>query len=226
MKDKTDDINIGNNNRQDRLRDKLEVINTLILAIATLAITWCSYQGVLWNGIQTFKLGDSNKFARLAQQKTIITGQNRAMDEGIIIAFVNAVIEKKQSIIDNALRGIRPELSKIMAAWLSSRPFENPAAFPHPMAMPEYLGQLKKDMAEADKFSQQAEEAKNEAQQANSNSDSYSLLTVVFGMVMFIGAIASKITRVSLSSAAIVAAGIICIISLIFLFSQMPIASK
>ena len=147
MSDTADNTNIGDNNKADRLGDKLQVINTLILAIATLAITWCSYQSVLWNGIQTFKLGDSNKFARLAQQKTIITGQNRAMDEGIIIAFVKAAIEKNQKIIDYSLRGIRPELSKIMSVWLSSRPFENPTAFPHPMAMPEYIEQLKKDMS-------------------------------------------------------------------------------
>jgi hypothetical protein len=58
------------------------------------------------------------------------------------------------------------------------------------------------------------------------NSDNYSLLTVVFGMVVFLGAITSKITRVSLSFAAIVAAGIICIVTLGFLFFQMPIASR
>ena len=226
MKGTADNTNIADNNKQDRRRDKLEVINTLILAIATLAITWCSYQGVLWNGIQTFKLGDSNKFARLAQQKTIITGQNRAMDEGIIIAFVNAMIEKRQNVIDNALRGMRPELSKIISEWLSSRPFENPSAFPHPMAMPEYIELMKKDMAEADKFSQQAEEARNEAQEANRNSDNYSLLTVVFGMVMFLGAVTLKIIRVSLSFAAIIAAGIICLGALIFLFFQLPIATR
>ena len=226
MNDVADNSNIGDNNKRDRLGDKLQVINTLILAIATLAITWCSYQGVLWNGIQTFKLGDSNKFARLAQQKTIITGQNRAMDEAILIAFVNAAIEKKQDIVDFSLRGIRPELSNIMSAWLSSRPFENTSAYPHPMAMPEYIELVKKDMAEADKYSHQAEEARNAAQEANRNSDSYSLLTVVFAMVMFLGAITSKITRLSLSFVAIVAAGIICIVTLGFLFFQMPIAGR
>lgn len=226
MNDTADTTNNGDKNKRDRLRNKLEVSNTLILAVATLAITWCSYQNVLWNGIQTFRLGDSNKFARLAQQKTILTGQNRAMDEGIIISFVNAVIEKKQNIIDHALRGIRPELSRIMSAWLSSRPFENPSAFPHPMAMPEYLELVNKDMAEADNYSHQAEEARNAAQQANRNSDNYSLLTVVFGMVMFLGAVTSKITRVSLSFPAIIAAGIICLGALIFVFFQLPIASK
>ena len=92
--------------------------------------------------------------------------------------------------------------------------------------MPEYIELVKKDMAEADKFSRQAEEARNAAQEANRNSDNYSLFTVAFGMVMFHGAITSKITRVSLSFAAIVAAGIICTVALIFLFFQMPIATR
>jgi hypothetical protein len=45
MKDKTGDANNGDNNNMYRKLDKLQVTNTLILAIATLAITWCSYQG-------------------------------------------------------------------------------------------------------------------------------------------------------------------------------------
>ena len=225
MKDATDNTNIRGNKKMDRA-NRLQVINTLILAIATLAITWCSYQGVLWNGIQTFKLGDSNKFARLAQQKTIVTGQNRAMDEAILIGFVRAAIEKKQDIVDYSLRGVRPELSKIMSAWLSSSPFENPTAYPHPMAMPEYIELMKKDMAEADKLSQQAEGSRNEAQKANNNSDNYSLLTVVFSMVMFLGAITSKIAPPRLSLLNTIAAGIICTGALVFVFFIMPIAIK
>jgi len=226
MKDKTGDANNGDNNNMYRKLDKLQVTNTLILAIATLAITWCSYQGVLWNGVQTFKLGDSNKFARLAQQKTIVTGQNRAMDEAILIGFVRAAIEKKQDIVDYSLRGVRPELSKIMSAWLLSNPFENPTAYPHPMAMPEYLELMKKDMAEADRLSQQAEESRNEAQKANSNSDNYSLLTVVFSMVMFLGAITSKIAPPRLGLLNTIAAGVICTGALVLVLFVMPIAAK
>jgi len=226
MKDAADNTSIGNNYDPERKWNKLQVTNALILAIATLAITWCSYQGVLWNGIQTFKLGDSNKFARLSQQKTIVTGQNRAMDEAILIGFVKAAIEKNQRIVDYSLRGVRPELSKIMSEWISSRPFENPTAYPHPMAMPEYIELMKKDMAEADKLSQQAEGSRNEAQKANNNSDNYSLLTVVFSMVMFLGAITSKIAPPRLSLLNTIAAGIICTGALVFVFFIMPIATK
>ena len=225
MNDKTVDTAIGDNNKPDRLRNKLEVINTLILAIATLSVTWSSYQGALWNGIQTFKLADSNKFNRLAHQKTILLGQNRAMDEAIIISFVNAVIEKKQKIVDYALRSLRPELSKIMSTWLSSQPIENPSAYPHPMAMPEYTGQVKKDMAESDKLTLLADEARTKAQEANNNSDNYSLLTVVFSMVMFFGAITSKIASPRLRLVNNIITGTICIAALVILFFLMPITT-
>ena len=224
MESNIENRNLTTEKKRGRTESTLEICNTLILAIATLAITWCSYQGVLWNGIQTFKLGDSNKFARLAQQQTIITGQNRAMDEAIIITFVKAAIDKRQDIVDYSLRGLRPELTKVMSEWLASKPFESPAAYPHPMAMPGYVEQVKKDMAEADKFSDEAEKSKDLAQAANSNSDSYSLLTVVFGMVMFLGAITSKIARLQLRIITITAATIICIGALISVFFYMPIA--
>jgi hypothetical protein len=32
---------------KDRERDRLEVYNTIMLAIATLAVAWCSYQAAL-----------------------------------------------------------------------------------------------------------------------------------------------------------------------------------
>ena len=80
----------------DRNRDRFEVYNTIILAIATLSVAWCSYQGTLWNGIQTFRLAESNKYSRLAQQKLIQSGQNKAMEEAVIINFVDAVLNKDQ----------------------------------------------------------------------------------------------------------------------------------
>jgi len=92
--------------------------------------------------------------------------------------------------------------------------------------MPEYIELMKKDMAEADKLSQQAEGSRNEAQKANNNSDNYSLLTVVFSMVMFLGAITSKIAPPRLSLLNTIAAGIICTGALVFVFFIMPIAIK
>lgn len=90
----------------DRDQNKLEVLNTIMLGIATLAVAWCSYQGALWNGIQTFRLAESNKYGRLAQQRVIQTGQTKAMEEAVIITFVNAALEKDTSKLNYILNGV------------------------------------------------------------------------------------------------------------------------
>ena len=87
MEGNIENSTLTNDQKADRSRNRLEINNTIILSIATLAITWCSYQSNLWNGIQTFNLAQSNKFSRDAQQQAIQSGQRTQMDEAIIINF-------------------------------------------------------------------------------------------------------------------------------------------
>ena len=78
----------------ERQKARLEIYNTIILAVATLCAAWCSYQGSLWNGIQTFRLADSNKYSRLAQQTLIRSNQAKTMEESAIISFMDADLTK------------------------------------------------------------------------------------------------------------------------------------
>jgi len=226
MEGNIENSTLTNEQKADRSRNRLEINNTIILSIATLAITWCSYQTNLWNGIQTFNLAQSNKFSRQAQQLAIQSGQRRQMDEAVIISFFDEAFYKKEDKIKYILRGVRPELSKIMSDWIQLHPFENPSAPFHPMAMPGYKELIEKDMAESEKSLAKAELLYEEANRANTISDRYSLLTVIFSMVMFLAAIGAKIIRIRLSFTLMIVSGLVCICVLILLFLYMPIASK
>src|SRR5215831_7514567 len=173
----------------DRQQNRFELYNTLILAIATLAVTWCSYQGSLWNGIQTFDLVASNKNSRLAQQLLIQSGQNKAMEEAVIINFVSAAYDKDSGKVNYILLGLRPDLAMVLTKWLQSHPFENKSAPRHPMVMPEYESLMQNKINESTKLSEQSQKSFDEAQKANTTADSYSLLAVIFSMVMFLGAV-------------------------------------
>jgi hypothetical protein len=83
---------------------------------------------------------------------------------------------------------------------------------------------LEKDLSEVKKLEPDAETYRAEAEQANTYSDRYSLFTVVFSMIMFLGAITTKMTHVQLSFTLIVLSGLICILVLIALFLTMPFA--
>ena len=210
----------------DRDRDRLEVYNTIFLAIATLAVAWCSYQGTLWSGIQTFHLAESNKYNRLAQQKLIQSGQNKAMEEAVIINFIDAVFDKDQRRMDYILKGVRPELANILSNWLRLHPLEDPSAPRHPMVMPEYEAIMGQRVDESEQMTAKAEEMFKAAQAANLNGDRYSLLTVLLSMVMFLGAITTKLVRINVRLMLTVISAIICIGVLIVVFFYMPVAHK
>ena len=210
----------------EKLKNRLEVNNTLILAIATLAITWCSYQSTLWDGIQTFRLVNASRCNRLVQERKILAGQYQAKDEAILIGFVNDVIENRMDKISFYMPRIRPELSSILKAWLATNPRDNPNAPAHPMEMQAYQQLLDSQLLDVNKLTKEAESSFDQAQQANIHSDRYSLFTVIFSMIMFMGAIASKMTRARLSFALIVISGLICFTILVLLFLYMPIAQE
>ncbi|TMI86251.1 MAG: hypothetical protein E6H10_00485 [Bacteroidetes bacterium] len=208
----------------DRDRDRLEVYGTIVLAIATLAVAWCSYQSTLWNGIQTFRLAESNKYSRLAQQKLIQSGQNKAMEEGVIINFVDAVLSKDQTKIDYIIGGVRPELANILSNWLQSHPLESASAPRHPMIMPEYEAIMGQRLDESQKMSEKAEETFRTAQVANLNADRYSLFTVLFSLVLFLGAITTKLVRINVRLIITLLSAIICVGGLIVVFFYLPVA--
>ena len=210
----------------DRNRNRLEVYNTLMLAIATLAVAWCSYQGNLWSGIQTFRLAESNKYGRLAQQKMIQSGQNKTMEEVVIIDFINAAYDKDKNKVDYILRGLRPELANILSNWLQLHPFETDSAPYHPMVMPEYEALMEKRVDESKKMGDKGEEMFKAAQEANLNSDRYGLLAVMFSMVMFLGAITTKLVRTQPRFVLVLVGAVICIGALIVVFFSMSVAHK
>src|SRR5215467_8480467 len=129
---------------QERLENRLEIYNTIILAVATLCAAWCSYQGSLWNGIQTFRLADSNKYSRLAQQILIRSDQAKTMEESAIISFVDAVFDKDKKRIDYMLKGLRPELSTILSEWMRLSALNDSTVPRNPMNMPGYIELMKK----------------------------------------------------------------------------------
>jgi hypothetical protein len=208
-----------------RHAEKLEVYNTILLAIATLAVAWCSYQAALWNGIQTFKLAESNKYSRLAQQKLIQSGQNKGMEEAVMITFINAAFNKDSVKMNYILRGVRPELANILSNW-KSHAFETTASPLNPMVMPEYEAIMEKRLAESENMSEQAALMFSSAQIANLNGDRYSLFTVLFSMVLFLGAITTKLARIHVRLLLTIISAIICLGSLVLIFTNMPIAHK
>jgi hypothetical protein len=210
-------------NRDERIRNRVEILGTIVLSVSTLAITWCSYQSSLWNGIQTISLIEANTYDMRALEKTTMLEQQQEIDATAVMNFANAVIDRNQGRIKFYLEHGRPEMSKIFSDWLRTDPLNNPNAPIHPMATKEYLELNAKSTNEQSELKRKAIEYKDRGLRANLHSDNYILYTVIFGMVLFINGISAKITNITLTRLFSVASAIICLIAIVNLFTRQPI---
>jgi hypothetical protein len=122
---------------------------------------------------------------------TLLTEQHRAMDEDIIIAFRNAVIDNNQKRVNFYLSRVRPEMNEILTDWLKTNPLENKDAPLTPLLMPKYKEILAWSEAKVDELRSISEAKKQLSQKHNDNSDKYVLNGMLFASVMFLLGIAS-----------------------------------
>lgn len=169
-----------------------EVIAAALLGVATLASAWSGYQSSLWGGIQTFRLAEAEAIGRKAGGKAIYATQLRAIDAVLFERYASAVSEKNNHLAEFLFKRFRPEMKVAVEAWLALKPLKNPSAPLTPFTMAEYSVAVEKD---AQKL--QEEEGKKfvEARRANEISDRYLLLTVLYGIVLFLGGIAAAFER-------------------------------
>jgi hypothetical protein len=155
----------------------------LLMGIATLGTSWSGFQANLWNGKQTFRLADANRLGRLSSKNEMAGNQLRIVDAALFVEYARAYTEGNYKLSEFLLARMRPEFQPAMRAWLATNPLQNGDAPRTPFAMPEY--HLNVD----DQAQQQAEQAdlnSQEAQWANRNSDTYTPLTVLFSISLFL----------------------------------------
>lgn len=176
-----------NNPAQERdRRRRTEVVTTFVLALTTIASSWCAYQASLWNGEQTFYLVHSNFSSREGMELNVTAQQYRLVDASMLISFLEAR-GRGDEITENILRSrMRPPMRAATEAWLKTDPFNNPGAPAHPLMMKEYL-QPEDERAKG--MRDKADDWLLRAQEANEASDRYVLLTVIFASVLFFGGI-------------------------------------
>jgi hypothetical protein len=177
----------------------IEIMNITVLSLAALAITWCSYQSNLWNGIQTFSLARSNAAFRMAQEEEMKVVQLQLQDISIIVSFVDAVIANDTTKARVYMERTRPEMGSILAAWLKQDPLHNKNAPAHPAATEEYKQLVRKSFVPSENLKARGNDRWKEAEMSNHNSDDYVLMTVIFSIVMFFSGVAAKMANQKLS---------------------------
>jgi hypothetical protein len=180
---------VTNGGARDRIVT-VEVLATVLLALAAVATAWSSYQASRWNGEQAKAASRANA-ARIesARASGLASGQSQ-IDVATFMQWVNAFALEQTELADFYFRRFRAEFKPAVDAWIATRPRENPDAPLTPFAMPQYRLAANQ---EADRLEAQAETLAAAARANIQRSTNYVLGVVLFAASLFFAGMSTKL---------------------------------
>lgn len=189
--------------------DRIELIATVVLAIATILTAWSAFQSGKWGGTQAINFSEAGAARTESTRFDTRAGQLAQIDVAMYIDWVSALVDDIESgaIPDLAAgtyeptRGtlsgflylrFRDEFRPAIDAWIATDPTHNANAPPTPFVMTEYTVA---DAVEADRLSELADEKAAAGRDANQTGDNYVLTMVLFASVLFFAGVSSKMNR-------------------------------
>lgn len=170
--------------------ERIEIVATVLLSLATVATAWSGYQASRWNGEQAKAFSraaaariESTKAAGLADAQTQV-------DVATFTQWVNAYAQEQTELADFYFARFRKEFKPAVDAWVATRPLRNEHAPLTPFAMPQYR---LKARAEAEQLEAQAEVWSTRARTNVQRATNYVLGVVLFAAVLFFAGISTKL---------------------------------
>ena len=197
----------------------MELVATLLLAIATLGIAWSGYQGARWNGEAAEEYSAANAARARANIAETDGDQERTQDLLNFNRWLEVTTEGNQELASLYERRFRAEFRPAFEAWLADDPLNNPAAEASPLREAEYK---LADLERADELEAQGTEHFESGKDATENTDSYVLTTVFFAAVLFFAGISMRFVWQRMRIAVLVL-GWLFLVYAIVLVARLPI---
>lgn len=167
-----------------RQRSIIEVLTVVMLSTVAILTAWCGFEASKWGGEMSIAFSQASS-ARVQAANAEGTARDARMFDLVIWAsYVQAVADNQTKLQAYIETRFTPAFAKAFTAWkdggrVESSPFANPAYVPE--------GTLK-----AAELNATADAKFSQALQNNQRGDNYSLLTVLFALVLFLAAVAQR----------------------------------
>lgn len=166
-------------------RGRFELIIAILLALTSLASTWCGYQASNWGSSQLLIQDAADSAERQAAEDTIVALQLRTFDGISMLSLWEAIRNGDESAQRAHLSRMRPQLRLAIEAALADGVLTDPTV-PGPLQRPEYH-LAEEESAKAGRA--EAARLRSSVQVAGRASADYILLTLMFASVLFFGGV-------------------------------------
>ena len=172
-------------------RDRVEVVATVLLALAAVATAWSSYQANRWNGEASKSSGRVNALRIDAARDQGLAQAQTQVDIAMYFQWINASETDEPDLAEFYSARFRPEFRPAFDAWLATDPLTNPDAPPTPFAMDEYQLQARADSEASDAEAQATVALVLDDIQHSAN---YVLAVVLFAVALFFAGMSTKLS--------------------------------
>jgi hypothetical protein len=169
---------------------RIEVLATVLLAVAAVATAWSGYQATRWNGEQAKASSRTNAIRIDAARAQGLSQAQTQVDVATFTQWVDAYAHKETLLSDFYFRRFRREFRPAVEAWLATRPLKNPKAPLTPFAMPQYKLAA---TAEAERLDAQAEVSAATVRRDIQRASNYILGVVLFSVALFFAGMSTKL---------------------------------
>jgi hypothetical protein len=183
-------VTATNTTAEPARHDWVEIVATVLLAVAAVATAWSSYQANRWNGETTKATSRVNALRVDAARAQGLAQAQTQVDIATFIQWVNATATDEPELAEFYTARFRPEFTPAFDAWLATDPLTDPDAPPTPFAMDEYQLQAQADVERLDAEEELATATVRRNIQRSAN---YVLAVVLFAVALFFAGMSAKL---------------------------------
>jgi hypothetical protein len=175
---------------EERRARRVELLTTVLLAVAAVATAWSTYQSTLWRGEQAAESTKATAAHIESSQASTRAGQLTQVDIATFTQWVDADVAGNRRLARFYRRRFRSEFRPAFAAWIATSPRTNPTAPLSPFAMHQYRVA---EAVRAGRLNTAAGVHADAAGEANQRAGNYVLALVLFAVALFFAGMATKL---------------------------------
>jgi hypothetical protein len=176
--------------KQRAFERHLELIATLLLAMAAVATAWASYQSARWHGEQARAQSASIAARVESTRSAAVANRQGQVDVALFTQWVDAYARNESELASFYDNRFRAEFRPAFEAWVATKPRKNPRAPLSPFAMPQYKLAA---TANADRLEVRAAVFSRRAGDFIERADRYALAVVLFASSLFFAGISTRL---------------------------------
>ena len=188
-----------------------ELVAVILLSLVAVLTAWCGFESAKWGGDSAVAFSEASAARIEASDFESQARDARSVDLAVYTQWVLAEANANTPLADFVEQRFSPEFAVAFDAWEADGRQEK-----GPFAMPEYVPP---GTADAEAATARANDLQADALDFNEKGDNYSLMTVLFALVLFLAAIAQRGISLLASRIVLGLAGVLAIAGLVVLLT-------